>query len=738
MFRSYEQQAVSRINDIITELGFQPRPFEMRAIPFSGQWGTAASVAYALANEVAANEPDDADEGLSKKERKQRQQARSREKAQEIAEQITAKLLEDGDYARIEAVNGYINIYFDTHKVANEVLGAVHELTADYGRGEHKADKVMIEFSQPNTHKEFHVGHLRNASLGDAVSRITEFAGFDTVRANYIGDIGMHVIRCLWCFLEFHQDEKDQVAPEERGRWLGSLYAEAVARLEYRDQIVGLLNEMAKMDSIFSKAVDRLMKELYKASGHGEDVAYLLGQIANQREIKADAIYSERTIPALWPILGEQLEAEIEQLRAEGPHQAPPIPSHSGGPPTIPPVVTVEDTEERLQRWQRLGEHLDWWPHVPRWQEQIRETFQRWEQRDPEFLALWDETKRWSMDGFHRIYNELGIPFDVWFFESEVEDEGRAIVQELLDRGIAEVSDGLPVVKIDEQLGLTKETYRTIPILRSDGTTLYSTKDLALTRRKFEDYEIDRSVWVIDVRQSLYMQQIFKVMELYGFEQADKCFHLGYEAVMLPEGAMSSRRGNVVLYDDLAAEAQRRARDIIEEKVRQLDLAEEQRQQIAQQVAIGSMKYMMLARDNNRVLVFDMEEALSFEGHAAPYIQYAHARACRILERAGEVPTAGEIAFEDLQPEETDLIQQIGIFPTEVQRAADEYKPLVIANYVFELARRFNDFYADIDKRPVLTAPEPQRTMRLRLVDATRQTLANGLGLLGIAAPDVM
>jgi len=738
MFRSYEQQAVSRINDIITELGFQPRPFEMRAIPFSGQWGTAASVAYALANEVAANEPDDAAEGLSKKERKQRQQARSREKAQEIAEQITAKLLEDGDYARIEAVNGYINIYFDTHKVANEVLGAVHELTADYGRGEHKADKVMIEFSQPNTHKEFHVGHLRNASLGDAVSRITEFAGFDTVRANYIGDIGMHVIRCLWCFLEFHQDEKDQVAPEERGRWLGSLYAEAVARLEYRDQIVGLLNEMAKMDSIFSKAVDRLMKELYKASGHGEDVAYLLGQIANQREIKADAIYSERTIPALWPILGEQLEAEIEQLRAEGPHQAPPIPSHSGGPPTIPPVVTVEDTEERLQRWQRLGEHLDWWPHVPRWQEQIRETFQRWEQRDPEFLALWDETKRWSMDGFHRIYNELGIPFDVWFFESEVEDEGRAIVQELLDRGIAEVSDGLPVVKIDEQLGLTKETYRTIPILRSDGTTLYSTKDLALTRRKFEDYEIDRSVWVIDVRQSLYMQQIFKVMELYGFEQADKCFHLGYEAVMLPEGAMSSRRGNVVLYDDLAAEAQRRARDIIEEKVRQLDLAEEQRQQIAQQVAIGSMKYMMLARDNNRVLVFDMEEALSFEGHAAPYIQYAHARACRILERAGEVPTAGEIAFEDLQPEETDLIQQIGIFPTEVQRAADEYKPLVIANYVFELARRFNDFYADIDKRPVLTAPEPQRTMRLRLVDATRQTLANGLGLLGIAAPDVM
>jgi arginyl-tRNA synthetase len=739
MFRTYEQQAVAQINDVLTELGFKPRPFEMRAIPFSGQWGTASSVAYAIANEQIAAEPGIEEEGLSKKERKQRQQAVVRERAQEIAEKITERLLERGDYARIEAVNGYINLYYDTQRVANEVVQTVRGRGAEYGAGDAKADKVMIEYSQPNTHKEFHVGHLRNVSLGEAVSRISAFAGYETVRANYIGDIGMHVIRCLWCFQAFHADEKDSVPQEERGRWLGNIYAEAVARLEYRDQVVGLLNELAKEDSLFSGVVDRLMKELYKAGAPGEDVAYLLGQIANQREIKTDGLLNDTSLARFWPIIGQQLESEMEQIRAEGPHQAAPIPSHSGGPPTIPPLVTLEDTEERHARWQRLGEHLDWWPQVPEWQQQIRATFQRWEQKDPEFMALWDETKRWSMDGFHRIYHELDVDFDVWFFESDVEEEGRAIVQELLERGIAEISDNLPVVKIDEKLGLTKETYRTLPILRSDGTTLYSTKDLALTRRKFEDYEIDRSVWVIDVRQSLYMQQIFKIMELYGFEQADDCHHLGYEAVMLPEGAMSSRRGNVVLYDDLANEARRRAREIIEEKVRQLDLSEEKRQQIAQDVALGSMKYMMLSRDNNRVLVFDMDEALSFDGHAAPYIQYAHARACRILERVEQLPAADQnLHFEDLQPQEIGLIQQIGIFPTEVQRAADEYKPLAIANYVYELARRFNDFYADIEKRPVLTAPEPTRTMRIALVDATRQTLANGLGLLGIAAPEVM
>ena len=137
-----------------------------------------------------------------------------------------------------------------------------------------------------------------------------------------------------------------------------------------------------------------------------------------------------------------------------------------------------------------------------------------------ECRALWRETREWSMAGFRRIFQELGAEFDVWFFESEVEEEGRRIVQELLEQGIAEISEGLPVVKIDEKLGLTEPTYRTLPILRSDGTTLYSTKDLALTKRKFEEYGVDRAIWVVDVRQSLYFQQIFKILELWGFEQA--------------------------------------------------------------------------------------------------------------------------------------------------------------------------------------------------------------------------
>ena len=204
--------------------------------------------------------------------------------------------------------------------------------------------------------------------------------------------------------------------------------------------------------------------------------------------------------------------------------------------------------------------------------------------KDPEFVALWKETREWSLADFRRIFDELGAHFDVWFFESEVEEAGREIVRELLQKGIAEIGEGgVTVVKIDEKLGLKNETYRTMPILRSDGTTLYSTKDLALTRRKFEDLHIDRAIWVVDVRQSLYFEQIFKILELWGFEQAKNAHHLGYEMVVLPEGVISSRKGNAPVYDDVRDAVLARAREIIDEKNPEMP-AEDAGAKVAKQV----------------------------------------------------------------------------------------------------------------------------------------------------------
>jgi arginyl-tRNA synthetase len=469
-----------------------------------------------------------------------------------------------------------------------------------------------------------------------------------------------------------------------------------------------------------------MLKQRWETHKEGEDIAYLLGCVANQNEIDASRFVDQQVMVRFWPIVGEQLVAERDAPVAEDAEGQQPADGETA--PTMTP-------EERIEEWEQLNEHIDWWPHVDAWEQEVKATFQPWEKKDPEFVALWEKTREWSLIELREIFDEFGAWFDEWFYESGVEDAGREIVKDLLEEGIAEISEGLPVVKIDEKLGLEQETYRTMPILRSDGTTLYSTKDLALTRMKFVEYGVDTAVWVVDVRQSLYFDQIVKNLELSGFEQAANAVHLGYEFVTLPSGAISSRKGNAPMLEDVRNAVLERAVAVIEEKNPKLDA--ETRQKVAWQVGIGAIKYTMLARDSNKVILFDPKEALSFDGHAAPYIQYAHARACRILEHAGfsEADARGGVESIELPapaPEELTLLQTLAEFPGVVQRAAAEYRPLYLTNYVYELAKTFNDFYHAC---PVLKSDEPVKTARLTLVAATRVTLRNGLALLGIDAP---
>jgi len=351
-------------------------------------------------------------------------------------------------------------------------------------------------------------------------------------------------------------------------------------------------------------------------------------------------------------------------------------------------------------------------------------------------LALWRKTRQWSLDELEDILALLDIHMDVFFFESEVEEPSKRMVAELIDRGIAEderPNGGPVIVRIDEKLGLKKEKYRTAVLLRSDGTSLYLTKDLALARVKFEQYRVDRSIYVVDVRQSLHFQQAFKILELWGFPQASKCYHLAYGFLTLPEGAMSSRRGNVVFLKDVYDEAVRRVETVIAEKNPEMPAAE--RPGVAAQVGVGAIAYALLSVDITKDIVFDWETALSFDGQTGPYLQNAAVRAAGILKKAGEVPPDPDFDRE-LTPQEVSLVDLVARFPDIVRQAADEYKPLLVANYVYELARTFHAFY---HSDPVLQAPGAAiRTSRLHLTRAVRQTLENGLRLLVIATPAQM
>ncbi|MEN4098701.1 MAG: arginine--tRNA ligase, partial [Anaerolineaceae bacterium] len=373
----------------------------------------------------------------------------------------------------------------------------------------------------------------------------------------------------------------------------------------------------------------------------------------------------------------------------------------------------------------------------PELEAEVRAIYNRWDRRDPEVVALWEETRQWSLDGFHEIYKLLNIHFDIYYFNSMVEHPGKEVVDLLITKGIAqdERPSGPVIVKLDELLGLKQDKYRVLVVLRSDNTALYATEDLALAIKKFEDYpDLARSLYIVDVRQSLHFQQVFKTLELAGFGWADRCQHVPYELVNLPGNVvMASREGTVVLLEELVREATRRALEVVEQK--NPDLSQEQKQAVAQAVGVGAIKYPMLARENTKIVTFDWETALDFNGQAAPYIQYAYVRASSILRKSDRPLPLALAPGYDLMPVEIELIELMSRLPNVVQQAAREYRPLHIANLSYELARTFNDFY---NQCPVLMAEEHVRNFRLRLVAAARQTIQNCLRLLGITAPQVM
>jgi arginyl-tRNA synthetase len=608
MFQKEQQLIEDKIKTYTTASDIPLADLKWQPIPFTGEWGVSTSFFQTAANEARTGKG-------SKLPVPQR--------AQEIAEQVKTQIGNVPGISHIEAVKGYLNLYFATSEYASRVVDEVLASGANFGRGAPKDERVMVEYAQPNTHHSFHIGHARNTILGEVLARLTEFAGFDTIRASYPGDLGLGVITVLWIYDKFYKGQEPE-GVHERGQWLLRLYVEANKLLEKKED---------------------------------------------------------------------------------------------------------ETPEQTAQREAYEAER--------------REMYRKWDSGDPYVRELWRVTREWSLDELRAILDMLDVKMDVWFFESEADEPSKAIVDELIQRGIADderPQGGAVIVRIDEKLGLTKEKYRTNVLLRSDGTTLYLTKDLALAKIKFEQYHVDRSIYVVDVRQSLHLQQAFAILKLWGFPQAEKCYHLGYGFVSLPEGAMSARRGRLVLFKDVYDEAIKRALAV--ESERSGNIQEEERIKIAEQIGLGALVYSMLAVDNNKDIVFDINEALSFDGRTGPYIQNAHVRANSILKKAGVESRNLEgnsflSRFQyELTRHEIELIEQISRFPNAVQQAANEYRPLVMAAYAYDLANAFHSFYHAV---PVLqSADENIRNARLRLVAAAKQTLANALRLLDIKAPEVM
>lgn len=508
----------------------------------------------------------------------------------EIAKDIVNSIENTLEFEKVNAVGPYVNIFINRNVLAESVLDEIRKKKDRFGSSKLGRGKVMIEFSEANTHKAFHVGHVRGTCLGESLARIMEFSGNAVLRNNYQGDAGMHVAKWIWCYKKFHAHEK----PRGDESWIASIYVDAVKRL-----------------------------------------------------------------------------AEDEKLQEE-----------------------VNEVNRKLET-----------------------------REDKNLTAIWKKTRKLSLDSLEKIYRELDTHFDEYFFESEFEKSGKKIALYLVKEGIAQMSEGAAIMNLkDYDLSVWV-------LLRKDGTVLYSSKDLALAEKKFSKYKISKAIYVVGAEQKLHFQQLVKTLELMKFKHADKCKFIHFELIRLPTGRMSSRTGDNVLYSDFEKELSDYAKEEIKKRHK---ISEKELGKRALAISIASQKYAMLKQDADKVIVFNKEEALSFEGNTGPYLLYSYARAKSILAKAKYSPNK-KYKMQNLNDIEKSLISQLGNFSNVVENAYNGLAPNLIANYSFEIAQKFNEFY---HASQVIGSDNEQ--FRLALVDSFSQVLKNALNLLGIPVIEKM
>lgn len=489
-------------------------------------------------------------------------------------------------FEKIENTGGYINFFISSSELAKLTLSHIEKSQALYGRCNiGKGRKMMLEFSQPNTHKEFHIGHSRGTLLGQSLVNILKASGYRPIAANYIGDTGAHVSKWLWAYKKFH---KGNVPKDQRALFLNNVYQEAIAKLEENEK--------------------------YK--------------------------------------------------------------------------------------------------------EEVAETQISMEKKNPELVKIWQMTKEWSMDEFHRIYKMLGINFDIFYFESNQEADGKRLVKKMIKQGLAKKSEGAIIVDLEKyDLGI-------FLVLRTDGTALYATKDLALAFKKFKKYRLAESWYLVDTRQTLFMKQVFATLELLGLKKPFR--HIAYEFVSTPEGVISSRKGEILSFVNFYAHIFGMARTSTAE--RHKDWSEEKIDKTARIIALSAIKFEMLKTSREREIMFDPDKALAFEGFTGPYILYTLARINSILkkDKAKKFKNWKNINIEKTEKR---LVLKLLMYPDIVAEAAREAESAVVSQYLFDLAQKFAEFYHVIN---ILKAKDPEKAWRLALIKNTKQVLENGLKLLGI------
>ena len=522
--------------------------------------------------------------------------------------------------ADFNVVKGFLNLVLN-ERVWVDLFTQIYS-NPNLGQLPANGQKVMVEYSSPNTNKPLHLGHLRNNFLGFSVAEILAANGYEVIKANLVNDRGIHICKSMVAYQHFGNGE----TPESSGL--------------KGDHLAG------KYYVLFDQEYKKQIKELV-SGGQSEE------------EAKKNA-----------PIL---LEAQ-DMLR-------------------------------------------------------------KWEANDEAVVSLWKQMNAWVYAGFDATYRKMGVSFDKYYYESDTYLLGKDIVEEGLAKGIFfKKENGSVWVDLTDE-GLDEKLVR-----RGDGTSVYITQDLGTADLKYKDFQIDKSVYVVGNEQDYHFDVLFKIMKKLGRSYGEGLYHLSYGMVDLPTGKMKSREGTVVDADDLMQEMVETAEHHTKELGKIEGFNEEQASELYEILGMGALKYFLLKVDPKKRMLFNPQESIEFQGYTGPFVQYSHARIAAILRKADQIGVAYSnpdfSGISDLAESETALIFLLSNFEKKIKLAAEDFSPAVIAQYLFDLAKEYNRFYADL---PIFHEKDQDvQAFRVALSALTAKTIKKGMSLLGILVPERM
>ncbi len=486
-----------------------------------------------------------------------------------------------------------------------------------FGKGEMRNQKVMVEYSSPNTNKPLHLGHLRNNFLGWSIAEILKANGYEVIKSCIVNDRGIHICKSMIAWQRFANGATPESSGMKGDHFVGDYYV--------------------KFNDAYKKEVEGLVSQGMK-----------------------------------------QEEAEKEA-----------------------PIMKA--TQEMLLQW---------------------------EKGDPEVIDLWRKMNGWVYSGFDITYKTIGSDFDVIYYESDTYLLGKDAVEDGLAKGVFFRKDDGSV-----WIDLTADGLDEKLLLRRDGTSVYITQDIGLAKKKYEQYKIDQSIYVIGDEQNYHMKVLKLICQKLGLPYADGIHHLSYGMVELPTGKMKSREGTVVDADDLVQEMVNISAQHTQELGKVKDFPEEALQELYETIGLGALKFFLLRVDPKKKMIFNPEESIDFHGFTGPFIQYTHARIKSIL-RKEQADTGYTLAKTGLLPLEKELLVSIEQYGMVLKQSAEELNPSVIAIYAYNLAKTFNSFYAE---HSVANAEsEEKKQLRLRICGMTAVVLSSSLQLLGMSVPERM